>query len=489
MLNSTNNAENLFSLKRTSPFKKFIFLVVILVILSCSTFTNMSQSTSSRTLNDDDLFFLKNTSSNNLSYIGEDGNIWITDENKDLKITDFSQKSKELPISSFYWSPDGKKIAVQAQNGIYMFILSAKSIDRYFLGLTSFILGDLPQPWSPDSQKILTTQLGFRSLDLWEIVNNQTLEKKTVIKPLQLGSHFIWLPDSQSFVMSEDWLADIGTGTLCSGVGTIIRMSIVDTQTQSKNIVYEGWGTSFDVFTNKIVIIGGDSGCAEYPLVYDLEESQMLEFNQAIVESKLCFGDHRDNVAIFTVSSMIDASQSIFLFDTDTMSYDNIAFGEISKIANFKSNCKGYFWSNDKETLFFNSDVFWGGEVIRVDIQSKEMYPFVGDKKSEPQFIFDLPNAQVLDILDDGNMVVSGVQNGQINDLYYINIEDSQMKRLGDNAFWVTPSYFGQSQKGLLVIQATDIQTQLTNIYWVDKNGDVIKTINNASQPIWQPKE
>jgi len=492
MINSTNKAENLFP-NNVGLFKKFMFLAILVMILSCSTITNASQTTSRQIVNNDELNLLKNTSNNNLSYIGEDGNIWITDGNKDLKITDFSQKSKELPISSYYWSPDGKKIAVEAQSGIYIFILSPTSIDRHFLGLTSFLLGDLPQPWSPDSQKILTTQLGFRTLDLWEIINNQTLEKKTVIKPLSLGSHFIWLPDSESFVMSlENSMVEIGTGTLCSGYGTKIKISIVNIQTLSKDTVYENWGDAFDVFENKIVIIGEDDGCAQFPLVYDLEKSQILKFDQAVDESiLLSFDDHRDNTAIFTTLSMLDSSQGILLFDTDTMSYNNIKFGEIIKFTGFKANSGGYFWSKNKETLFFTNNVFLEGKsiIIRVDVQSKKMYPFIGDKKSEPQFAIDLPNAQIAGILNDGNMLVYGAQSGQVISLYYVNIETSQIRRLGNAAFWVDPSYFGQTKSGSLVVQATDIQTQLINIYLIDVDGSIIKIINNASQPNWQSAE
>lgn len=489
MFNPANKVINFFP-QNISFFKSLLFLATLLVILSCSIFTNAEQSTSHQTLNDNDLIFLKNTDKNNLSYIGEDGNIWITDENKNFKITDFVLKSRELPISSYYWSPDGKKLAVQANTGIYIFSISPKGIDRHFLGNNSFLLGDLPQPWSPDSKKILTSQFGFKSLDLWEITHDETLETRSIIKPLSISSHFIWLPDSESFAMSVDWLEDIPTGTICSGIADKIRISIVDIQSQSENTIYEGWGTSFDVFENKIVFIGGDDGCAQFPIVYDLEKSEILKFDNAVTGSSLCFGDHKDNIAIFTVSKHIDASQSIFLIDTDTMTDNNIEFGdEISKLIVFKTTCTGYFWSNDKRTLFFNSDVYWGGKIIRVDIQSNKMYPFAGEKKSEPQFVLDLPNAQVVDILYDDNILVSGEQNGQINALYFVNIEDSQINRLGNEAFWVSPSYFGQSQNGLLVIEATDIQTQLINIYWVNTNGDVIKKINNASQPNWQPTE
>jgi len=488
MFNSTEKAGKLFSQKKVF-FKKLIFCMTILMSLSCSIVTNASQSPSRQAIDNENINLLENKSKNNLSYIGDDGNIWVTNEDKELKVTDFIPKSKELPISFYSWSPDGKKIAVQANSGIYIFIITPQGIDKYFLGSNSFLLGGMLQYWSPDSKKILTSQLGLKTLDLWEITNDGKLETKPVIKPLPVSGRFIWLPDSKSFAMSVDWLENIGTETICSGSGTKIKISIIDTQVQSENIIYEGWGTSFDVFANKIVIIGGDDGCTEFPLVYDLEKSEMLRFSNAISQSGLCFGDHIDNVAIFTVSSLIDASQSILLLNTDSMSYDNIEFGEISEITDFKSNCKGYFWSKDKQTLYFNSDLFWGGEITQVDIKSNKMYPLAGDKQSEPRFVFDLPNAQVAGILDDGNILISGGQNGQANALYYANLETFQIKRLGNAAFWAFPFYFGQSQTGLLVIQATDIQTQLTNIYWVNLNGDVLKTIFNASQPNWQSVE
>jgi sugar lactone lactonase YvrE len=484
MLNSTNKAGSLF-LQNISSFKNLIFLAVLLVNLSCSTITNTSQSTSRQIVNDNDLNLLKNTSNSNLSYIGEDGNIWITDENKELRITDFSPNSKELPISFYHWSPDGRKIALQANNGVYIFLLSAQTIEKHFLGKNSFLSGHVSQHWSPDSKNLLTTQLGFKTLELIKLNDDGTLEKKSVIEPLSHWKNMIWLPDSINFLMSEKEYVNVETEN-SSGLVSRIKLSILDTQTLYKTSIYEGWGTSFDVFSNKVVLIGGDEPHSLFPIIYDIETSETTKFDKVIPESSVCFGDHRNNIAIFTVSKNIDASQSILLIDTSTMSYNNIEFGEISKLTDFKSGCTGYVWGKDKQTLFFNSDVFWGGEILHVNTQSNKIHPFAGDKNSEPQFVFDLPNAQVVDILDDGNMLASGVQNGQINALYYVNIETSQMQRVGDEAFWAAPSYFGQSQSGLLVIQATDIQTQLTNIYLIDTNGNVVKTINNASQPIWQ---
>jgi len=467
-----------------TKYRKFLFICAIATIsLSCSMFSAAPQLSSHQKI---DKQLLENNNGNNLSYIGKDGNIWLLNDNNSIQITNFDSKSKDIPIQFYEWSPDGEKIAVQTSKGVHLIYLS-NYINDYFAGNNTFLSGFLVQHWSPDSQKILMTQYGFRTLDLFELSEGGELSKRVVVTPLNLGSMVIWLPDSQKIALSEDKTVNV-TGQRCYGLFNHLKISIINTQDNKNTIIYDGWGDSFGIFSSKVVVIGGDGQCSEFPVIFDLETSKTTILNDIAPEEHMRFNNNVTNPIIFTVSSTIDASQKILLLNENDLSYVKIEFGDMSKLIGFKSDdSSGYFFSKDKKILFFNKDVFWGGGIFKVEIQSKSIYPLVGDQSVESEYIFNLASSSVIDVLDNDNLLVSGSQNGQINALYYLDIKNNQIEKLGYEAFWAEPLFFGQSKNGLLLIQAKSIQAQTTNIYLVNVKGDVIKMIPDASQPMLQP--